>query len=133
MSLSAQRAAPHRRVMCTIAALMLIEALTLAAASALHLSGHVHGSSPFDPDHAGIAEAIIGAVLACAAITMLRVPARGRMVGLAANGFAIVGFLVGLNFTTRGGHLPDVAYHLTLLPVLIGSLVVLLRARRITE
>jgi hypothetical protein len=59
---------------------------------------------------------------------MFRAPARARTVGLATTGFAIVGFLVGLNFTARGGHLPDVAYHITMLPVLIGSLIVLLRA-----
>jgi hypothetical protein len=34
-----------------------------------------------------------------------------------------------LNFTAPGGDLPDVAYHLTVLPFLIGSLIVLLRAR----
>lgn len=111
-----------------IAALMIVEAATLAVASALHLSGSVHGrSAPFDPDRAGVAEAIIGAVLVAAAFVMFRAPARARTVGIAATGFAIAGFLLGLSFTARGGHLPDVAYHLTMLPVLIGGLIVLLR------
>jgi hypothetical protein len=118
-----------RSVVHGIATLMIIEGATLAVASILHLSGDVHGSAPFDADHAGIAEAIIGIVLVGAAITMFRMPARARAVGLAGNGFAVVGFLVGLNFTARGGDLPDVAYHLTVLPFLIGSLIVLLRAR----
>ncbi len=109
---------------------MILEAATLAVASLLHLSGNVHGSAPFDADHAGIAEAIIAAVLVVAAITMFRLPARARAAGLAANGFAVVGFLVGLNFTARGGHVPDVAYHVTVLPVLIGSLILLVRARQ---
>jgi hypothetical protein len=65
-----------------IAGLMLLVAVTLAIAAALHLSGHEYGSDPFDPDHAGIAEAIIGGVLACAAIAMLLIPARGGSLGL---------------------------------------------------
>jgi hypothetical protein len=112
----------------SLAALMVFEAATLAVASALHLSGNVHGrSAPFDAEHAGIAEALIGAVLAAGALAMLRAPARARATGIAATSFAIFGFLVGLNFTARGGDAPDVAYHVTLLPVLIGSLIVLLR------
>jgi hypothetical protein len=116
------------KVIRRIAALMIVEAATLAVASALHLSGSVDGrSAPFDPDRAGVAEAIIGAVLVAAAFVMFRAPARARTVGIAATGFAIAGFLLGLSFTARGGHLPDVAYHLTMLPVLIGGLIVLLR------
>jgi peptidoglycan/LPS O-acetylase OafA/YrhL len=119
-----------RTVIRRIAAVMIVVAATLAVASALHLSGNVHGSNPFDADHAGVAEAIIGVVLACAAIAMFRAPARARAIGLAATGFAIVGFGVGLNFTARGGHIPDVAYHIIGLPVLIASLIILFRLRR---
>jgi hypothetical protein len=112
-----------------VAALMALEAGSLAVASALHLSGRVHGrSSPFDADHAGVAEAIIGVVLAVGALTMFRSPKRARTVGIVATGFAIVGFLVGLSMTARGGDLPDIAYHLTVLPLLIGGLVVLVRS-----
>ncbi len=120
---------PRPRLVRRLPALMALEALTLAVASALHLSGQVHGSPPFDPDHAGVAEAIIGAVLLGGAIAMVRAPARARAVGLAANGFATVGFLVGLSFTARGGHAPDVVYHVVLLPVLVASLVALARSR----
>jgi hypothetical protein len=117
-----------RTVVRRIAALMIVEAATLAVASALHLSGSVQGrSAPFNPDRAGVAEAIIGAVLVAGAVVMFRAPALARTAGLAATGFAIAGFLLGLSFTARGGHLPDVAYHLTMLPVFIGGLVVLLR------
>ena len=117
-----------RTVVRRIAALMIAEAATLAVASALHLAGNVQGrAAPFNPDRAGVAEAIIGAVLVAGAVVMFRAPARARTVGLATTGFAIAGFLLGLSFTARGGHLPDVAYHLTMLPVLIGGLIVLLR------
>lgn len=109
---------------------MAFVAATLAVASAAHLSGHVHGrSAPYDADHAGIAEAVICAVLVHGAATVRNGSSRARPVGLAATGFAVIGFLVGLNFTTRGGHLPDVAYHVTVLPVLLALFVTLLRAR----
>jgi hypothetical protein len=111
-----------------IAALMIFESITLAAASALHLSGLVHGRSvPYNATGAGVAEAVIGAVLFCAAVAMLHLPGRARAVGLAATGFALVGFLVGLSFTTLGGHVPDIAYHVTLLPVFAATIIVLLR------
>jgi peptidoglycan/LPS O-acetylase OafA/YrhL len=106
---------------------MLFVAATLGIASYLHLTGNVTGTPPFDPDHAGIAEAVIGGVLLVAAIVMLRRPHRARSVGLGALGFATVGFLVGLNFTTQGGHAPDVAYHLVFLPVLVACGIVLAR------
>jgi hypothetical protein len=111
-----------------IAAVMGVVAISLAVASALHLSGHVHGGGkPYDAGDAGVAEAVIGFVLAGGAVAMLRSPVRARAVGLAATGFAVIGFIVGLSITARGGHLPDIAYHVAVLPVLLGCLVVLLR------
>jgi len=112
-----------------VAALMLLVAVSLAVAAALHLFGHVTGRSAlFDSDDAGIAEAVIGAVLAGCAAVMLRRPGRARIVGLAGTAFATLGFLIGITITSQGGHWPDIAYHLTVLPLLIGSLVVLWRA-----
>jgi hypothetical protein len=73
------------------ATVMGFVAATLAVASALHLSGNVHGrGEPFDATHAGVAEAIIAAVLAGGAIAMFRSrsTARARTVGLATTGFA---------------------------------------------
>ncbi len=56
----------------TVATLMMLEAVSLAVASALHLAGMVHGrSASFDPDAAGIAEAVIGAVLAAGATRLV--------------------------------------------------------------
>jgi hypothetical protein len=113
-----------------IGMLMLFEAATLAVASVLHLAGNVHGrGAPFNAQHAGIAEAIIGAVLAGGALAVVRAPRPARMVGLVTTGFAIVGFLLGLNFTVRGGDSPDVAYHLVMLPILVATLVFIARAQ----
>lgn len=41
--------------------------------------------------------------------------------------FAIIGVLYGLSITTQGGDLPDIAYHATLLPLLIVTFALLLR------
>jgi hypothetical protein len=47
-----------------VAALMGFEAATLVVGSLLHLSGSVQGrSEPFNPEHAGVAEAVIATVL----------------------------------------------------------------------
>jgi len=124
-----QSAGRDARTVRGVAVVMMIEAASLAVASAVHLSGHVSGrGEPFDAGHAGIAEAIIGAVLLCAAVAMLRTTRPARTIGLAASGFATAGFLFGLSITARGGHWPDIAYHLAVLPVLIASLVVLARS-----
>jgi peptidoglycan/LPS O-acetylase OafA/YrhL len=114
-----------------LAAVMISLAVSLAVASGLHLSGMAKGrSARFDPTQAGIAEAVIGAVLLAAAIPMLRRTDSARVIGIAGVGFAIVGFLVGLMFTTLGGHWPDIAYHLTVLPVLLVIVLILGRSDR---
>jgi hypothetical protein len=105
----------RRNVATGLALLMLVVAVSLAIASALHLSGLVDGrASTFDPDAAGVAEAVIGAVLVVGAI-------------VAANAFALVGFLIGISETAVGGHAPDIVYHATIIPVLLFIVVVLLR------
>jgi hypothetical protein len=109
-----------------IAALMGFVAGTLIVASTLHLAGIVaDGSPPFDPDRAGIAEAVIAVVLVSGAIALVR---GVRRVALGATVFAIAGFGVGLSMTVRGGATGDIAYHVTMLPVLLATLVALVRA-----
>jgi hypothetical protein len=54
----------------------------------------------------------------------------GRTAAVVTTTFAIVGFYVGLNFTIRGGDLPDAAYHALMLPVLVVTLVLLVRTGR---
>lgn len=117
-----------------IAALMGFEAATLAAMSFLHLSGILAGGSkPFDPSEAGTAEALICIVLTAGAVTLLRAPAHGGGVAIVSTVLAILGFLVGLNFTIRGGEAIDIAYHATVLPLLLVTLAALLRLRRATR
>jgi hypothetical protein len=114
-----------------VAVVIGVVAGSLAVASALHLSGQVQGrSAPFDADHAGIAEALLCVVLAIGATALWRGGPQARLIGLGTTGFTIAGFCWGLNVTARGGHWPDIAYHLAGLPLLIGGFTVLLREHR---
>lgn len=117
------------RVVPAVALMTSIVAVSLAVASTLHLSGSVSGrAKPFNPDAAGFAEAVIGVVLAVAAVALWRSRERARALGLWALGFAIAGFCVGLSITSRGGHWPDIVYHASVLPLLAVAFVTLLRA-----
>src|SRR3954465_7952394 len=107
--------ADHLLAVRRVATVMLVVAATLAVASAIHLSGLDHGSAPFNPSHAGIAEMLIGVALAGGAYALWVDPVGSRAIGLSTLGFAIIGFVVGLRMTTGGGHVPDVAYHLVVL------------------
>lgn len=107
-----------------IAALMVVQAASLAVASALHLSG-VDGH---DATGAGIAEAVICVVLLGGAIAYRRAD-WGRPAAIAATGFAIAGFCYGLSLTARGDDLPDLVYHATVLPLLLVTMVLIIRAR----
>jgi len=107
-----------------IALVMVVQAVSLAVASALHLSG-VDGH---DATGAGIAEAVICVVLLGGAIAYRRAP-WGRPAALAATGFAIAGFCYGLSVTARGGDLPDVVYHATVLPLLVVTMILIVRAK----
>src|SRR5262245_47433736 len=114
-----------------IAALMGVVAATLAVMSAVHLSGTLgDGAEPFDPSHAGVAEAVICAVLAFGAVALLRGSRNAVALAAASTGFAIAGFVVGLNFTIRGGGAADIAYHAVVLPLLVILAALLLRLRR---
>jgi hypothetical protein len=117
---------PHRR----IAALMMVEAASLAVASTLHLSGLVHGrAQPYNASGAGIAEAVICVVLLLGASALARRREAGGPAARAATGFAIAGFIFGLSITVQGGDLPDIAYHATVLPLLIITFVLIVRYR----
>jgi hypothetical protein len=51
------------------------------------------------------------------------------VVPTSASAFAVVSFIVGLTFTLSGGAAIDIAYHLAMLPVLVGTTVLLVRSR----
>ena len=98
--------------------LMAFEALTLLVASVTHL---INGSNG-----AGFAEGLI-----CVALLIgLANGLRGARVALS---FAVFGFLVGLTFTIGGGSAIDLAYHAVMLPILIATLLLVVRTRRIAR
>jgi hypothetical protein len=124
---------PGRRWVPAVLAAVVV---SLAVASALHLSGQVHGrGAPFDADGAGIAEAVIGVVLAVGVVALWRnADSPGaRRLGLCAVGFAIAGFGWGLSLTARGGHWPDIGYHLAVLPLLVAGFVQVLWDSRVAS
>jgi hypothetical protein len=113
----------------TLRLFMLVEAATFIVAASIHagllIAGYAHRE-------ARIAETIIALVLLVgAALTWIR-PMSARAAGLAAQGFALLGTLVGI-FTIAIGIGPrsalDIVYHVTIVAVLVWGLVVAWRAR----
>ncbi|HEY2302348.1 MAG TPA: hypothetical protein VGH66_10665 [Acidimicrobiales bacterium] len=117
------------RVDRRVGVVMAFVAATLVVASVIHLAGLTPAGTkaPFAAGRAGIAEAIIAVALAWGAIVVLRSAPHARTVAVVTTSFAIVGFLIGLSMTSRGGDTADVAYHVVTLPVLVAVLVALLR------
>jgi len=114
----------------TIRTFMLFEAATFVVASLIHAGALIKG---YEHHEAHLAEAVIALVLLVAlALTGVR-PAWTRAAGLAGQGFALLGTLVGL-FTIAIGvgprTVPDVAYHLAIVAVLVWGLVVTWRGAR---
>jgi len=107
-----------------LAILMGLVAASLAVMSILHLAGAFDGRTDTG---AGIPEAIIGVVLVVGALALVR--NGDRRAALAALGFAIAGFLVGLRFTIDDGGV-QLAYHAAVLPVLALGLVLATRPAR---
>lgn len=105
-----------------IAALMLATTLTLLIASLIHFGLRIplgfttiHETGP----GAAIPEALIAAVLAVGAASLiLRVRSRWP-IAVASSLFAVLGVCVGLRFTLMDGQTGDVAYHLGLLAALL--------------
>jgi len=119
------------------AVVMLAEAASFGVASYLHLDGRIPlGFTTITGEHfsrASVPEAIIGAVLAAGAIVVAVAPGRARTAALGATGSAVLGVLAGLGFvlTSSRPHIAaDLAYHLTMLIVLLAGLVVLIRRGR---
>ena len=111
-----------------IRAFLLAEAAAFAAAALVHFGLLVHG---YQHRQARVAESVIALVLlAGLGLSWVR-PMWTREVGLVAQGFALLGTLVGI-FTIIVGvgprTAPDVVYHLAIVAVLVWGLLVAVRA-----
>src|SRR5919198_132594 len=112
----------------TLRLFLLLEAASFVLAGLVHFGlfarGYEHGS-------AAIAESVIGAVLLVALGLTWVLPALTRSVGIVAQGFGLLGTLVGA-FTIAIGvgprTMPDVVYHAAILLALACGLVLAPRA-----
>jgi len=113
----------------TIRLFLAFEAAAFLIASLVHSDYLIHG---YAHPRARIAEGVIAVVLLAGLVCSLVRPGWTRRAGLAAQGFALLGTLVGA-FTIAIGvgprTVPDVIYHITILIVLAWGLVVTARAR----
>jgi hypothetical protein len=107
---------------------LLVETAAFAAAALAHSGVLVHG---YQHQQARVAESVTALVLLAGLVLSWIRPAWTRQAGIVAQGFALLGTLVGL-FTIALGvgpqTAPDVAYHLGILAVLVWGLVVAARA-----
>jgi len=104
------------------------EAITFIAAALVHFGVLTDG---YEHQKAAIAESTIAIVLGLGFASSLIMPERTRALGIAAQGFALLGTLVGV-FTIAVGvgprTVPDIAYHIGIMLVLVLGLSVAVRA-----
>jgi hypothetical protein len=110
-----------------IRVLLLVEGAAFVGAALVHFGVLVRG---YEHSGARIPESVIGLVLfAGLAVSRLR-PVWTREAGIAAQGFALAGTLVGL-FTIAVGvgprTVPDIVYHIGIITVLVWGLSVTAR------
>ena len=108
---------------------MMLEAMTFFAAAAIHAGLLVDG---YQHREARIAESVIGAVLLAGAAAASINPRWTRPAGMIAQGFALVGTLVGIATIAIGigpRTFADITYHILIVLVLIYGLVVAFRTR----
>jgi hypothetical protein len=113
--------------------LLAVAAVTLAVASLLHFGVAIPlgGTTISDPfAGAAIPEAVIAVVVAAGAVAALARLPLARWLAPAATLFALAGTLYGLTVTLRRGEAGDIAYHLTLLTMLVASGALQLAAHR---
>jgi len=110
--------------------LLLVEAASYVIAALVHFGVLTTG---FEHRQAGTAESLIAGVLLVGLASTWTGLASTRAIGLAAQGIALAGTLVGV-FTIAIGvgprTVPDIAYHIAIIAVLVGGLILAWRAPR---
>lgn len=109
---------------------LLVEGASFIAAALTHFGVLAHG---YEHLKAGRAESVIGIVVLAGLVWTLVQPTSTRTIGLAAQGFALLGTFVGL-FTIAIGvgprTVPDLTYHAAIVIVLVIGLFVTARAAK---
>jgi hypothetical protein len=107
--------------------LLLFEASTFVVAAAIHFGALLEG---YGHRQAGTAETVTAVVLLAALALTWAPPPWPRRAAVGGQAFATLGVLVGL-FTTAVGvgpsTVPDIAYHVGILAVLVVGLAIALR------
>ena len=121
--------APTGEAIRAIRLFMLCQSLSLILAALVHVGVLITG---YEHRRGGTAETVIGVVLLGALVSTWIRPRATRMIGLSAQGFALLGTVVGI-FTIATGvgprTAPDIAYHISLVALPVSGLVVSGRAR----
>jgi hypothetical protein len=108
----------------------VVETVAFGVAALVHAGMLVHG---YQHDEARTAESVISVVLLTGLVVSWIRPERTRDAGVGAQGFALVGTLVGV-FTIIVGvgpqTAPDVVYHIVILAVLAWGMVLAVRMPR---
>lgn len=116
-----------------IVGLMALAAVTLAIASVVHFGLVIPlGATTIHDPFAGAAipEAVIAAVVAIGVVGAALRRDAAWWLPLAATLFALLGVIVGMTFTVPAGRAGDIAYHGSLLAVLLAALVLQLATLR---
>ncbi len=129
MNLSGSAPARRHPLAIGIGLLMSVVTVSLAIASLLHFGvtvplGVVTISDPFRA--AAIPEAVIAMVVGAGAVTVLTGRPATWWPALGTALFALLGTLYGLTVTLRRGEIGDIAYHLSLLTLLVAAVAMLL-------
>src|SRR5215207_7573681 len=98
------------------------EAIAFAIAALVHAGVVIDG---YQHREARIAESVIAGVLTLGFVVSTMRPQASRTTGLAAQGFALLGTLVGITTIIIGvgpRTVPDVAYHVAIVVVLVWGL-----------
>jgi hypothetical protein len=111
--------------------LLALAALTFWLASAIHFGltiplGFATVSDPFPG--AAVPEAVIGVVVALTAACLLALSPPRLSPAIGGTAFAVAVTLFGLSITVGSGRTGDVAYHVSILAVLVVAVVLLLSA-----
>lgn len=112
----------------TIRLFLFFEAAIFVVAALVHSGVFVRG---YEHQAARVAESVIAAVLLAGLALSWVTPAWTRRIGMVAQGFALLGTLVGLLTIAIGvgpRTVPDIIYHVAIVAVLIWGLVAARRA-----
>jgi hypothetical protein len=114
-------------VIGTIRLFLLLEGASFFLAALVHFGVLASG---YEDGGAAVAESVIGTVLLIGFALTWAAPAATRAIGLAAQGFGLLGTMVGtyLAFVVGPSTLPDRLYHVGILSALAWGLVVAARA-----